>query len=573
MMGGMRALVPALLAAVCLTAGPVAAQSRTAAPPGRAAGVAALPAGEEPPTRGDALRGEYGRYRSNNDLLSYRLHVRIDPAKKTIAGSNVITFRMLRDDTRIQLDLYANLSVDRILLGRTPLTYTRDLNTVYVDFPEPLRAGREYAIEFFYSGTPLQQGRFGGMVFARDPAGRDWVYTACEDEGAAIWWPNKDQWRDEVEHMEMSVEAPDGLVEVSNGAFAGKEVLGDGYTRWNWRIHYPINNYSVSVNLGAYVHFDGRHGSLPLDYYVLPEDLDKARAQFAQAGPMIEAFEHYFGPYPFPRDGYKLIQVPYSGMEHQSAVTYGNRFANGYLERDWTGVGTSLKFDFIIIHESGHEWFGNAVTAADVSDMWIHEGWTTYLEGLYVEYRFGHEEALRYLNAYKRKVGNREPIITQRGIQRQPSQDMYFKGALFLNTLRSVVDDDDRWWALLREIFETFRYRTILTEDLVRFVNAQLGRDLTPIFDQYLRRAALPELQLADDGAGTLAYRWKAAERGFDMPVKIGTGGAWQTIHPTTDWQLMPAPAKSGDLAVATDLYYIDVGRYTTDRPETGGGR
>ena len=235
--------------------------------------------------------------------------------------------------------------------------------------------------------------------------------TACEGIGASLWWPNKDQWRDEVENMQISVAIPNGLVDVSNGKFAGKTDLGDGYTRWDWRVHYPINNYDVSLNIGSYQHFAGRLGNLPLDFYALPEDLDKAKKQFAQAKGMLEAFQHYFGEYPFRKDGYKLIEVPYSGMEHQSAVTYGNHFANGYLERDWTGVGISPRFDFIIVHESAHEWFGNSITAADMSDMWIHEGWATYLECLYVEYMWGREDALKYINGYKSKVRNAQPII------------------------------------------------------------------------------------------------------------------------------------------------------------------
>jgi len=275
---------------------------------------------------------------------------------------------------------------------------------------------------------------------------------------------------------------------------------------------------------------------------------------------MLEAFQRFFGDYPFKKDGYKLIEVPYSGMEHQSAVTYGNRFANGYLERDWTGVGVSLKFDFIIIHESGHEWFGNAVSAADVSDMWIHEGWTTYLENLYVEHRFGYDDALKYVNGYKSKVQNRQPIITQRGIHRTPPQDMYFKGALFLHTLRSVVNDDPKWWKLLRDLFDQFKYRNIMTEDMVRFFNARLGRDLTAIFDQYLRRTELPVLELVfNQKEGTVAYRWRADERGFAMPIRVGERGKWQMIQPTTDWQTMPLTLSKEAFEVATDLYFVNV--------------
>jgi aminopeptidase N len=512
------------------------------------------------PTRADILRGEYGRYRANNDLLYYELDVRVDPEKKAIAGKNIVRFKMLKDDTRIQLELYANLTVEKILLGATPLKYERDLNTVYVDFPETLRAGRTYEIAFHYSGAPQEQGRFGGLAFRKDPAGRHWINTANEGEGSSVWWPSKDQWRDEPEGIDIRVAVPNGLMDVSNGKFMGKTDLGDGYTRWDWRVHYPINSYNVSLNIGEYVQFSEKLGDLPMDYFVLPGSLEKAKKQFAQARPMMEAFEKYVGKYPFPKDGYKLIEVPYSGMEHQSAVTYGNRFANGYLERDWTEVGVSLKFDFIIIHESAHEWFGNAVSAADVSDMWIQEGWTNYLEFVYVEALFGAEDALKYANGYKKKVGNREPIITQRGVHRSPNQDMYFKGALFLHTLRSVVNDDERWWKLIRGTYERFKYQNILTEDIVRFFNAELKQDLTPLFDQYLRRAELPTLQLTfDDKAGTVSYRWKADEHAFAMPIRVGSRAEWQIIRPTTDWQTMPNKLGKEKFEVATDLYYVNV--------------
>ena len=546
--------------ALCLLAGlPGLADAQSSTPPPQSPAPAS-PAPLRPPTRADQLRGEYGRYRANNDLLSYLLDIRVDPERKFISGTNTIRFRMLADDTRIQLDLYANLAVDEIRLGTTVLESERELNAVFVKFPSPLKAGRTYAIDVRYSGTPREEGRFGGITFKRDPDGRPWINTACEGEGAAIWWPNKDQWRDEVEEMELRVAIPSDLVLVSNGRFAGKTDLGDGYTRWDWHIQYPINNYNVSLNIGNYTHFSDRLGDLPLDFYVLPGSLEKAKVQFAQAKPMIEAFQRFFGDYPFKKDGYKLIEAPYSGMEHQSAVTYGNRFANGYLEKDWTGVGISPRFDFIIIHESGHEWFGNAVSAADVSDMWIHEGWTTYLEDLYVEHRFGREDALKYINGYKSKVRNREPVITQRGIHRTPTQDMYFKGALFLHTLRSVVDDDERWWKLLKETFQQFKYQNILTEDLVQFFNARLGRNLTPIFDQYLRRAALPILQLAfNDKERTVAYRWEADERAFAMPIRVGRRGQWQTIVPTTEWAVTPSPVPKEEFEVATDLYYVNV--------------
>src|SRR5579864_1006699 len=518
--------------------------------------------GQGEPTKAEILRGAYGPYRANNDLLFYHLDIRIDPAKKLVSGKNTIRFRMLQDDTRIQLDLADTLNIDKILLGTAPLHYERDSGAVFVDFPETLRTDHTYTIDFYYSGSPVQTGRFGGFTFGTDPSGHPWIYTACEGIGASIWWPNKDQWRDEVENMQISVSIPDNLVDVSNGKFMGKTDLGDGYTRWDWLVHYPINNYDVSVNIGNYQHYSEKLGSLAMDFYALPEDMDKARKQFSQAKGMLEAYQHYFGEYPFKKDGYKLIEVPYSGMEHQSAVTYGNHFANGYLNRDWTGVGISPRFDFIIIHESGHEWFGNSITAADSSDMWIHEGWTTYLESLYVEYRWGKEDALKYTNGYKAKVKNQVPIIPPRGVNATPPQDQYFKGTLFLNTLRSVINDDNKWFALIHDLFQKFKYQNIMTEDIVAFFNERTGMNLTPIFDQYLRHAAIPVLELKfDDAASTVSYRWKVDEPAFAMPIRVGTKDHWEIIQPTTEWKTMKTPLKKNNFQVATDLCYVDVSK------------
>ncbi len=531
------------------------AAAQTGTPP-------AAPRRPAAPTHADLLRGEYGRYRANNDLLFYHLDVRVDPEKKFLSGKNTIRFKMLRDDSRIQLDLQQPLNVDRILLGTTPLKYERDSGAVFIDFPQMLRAGHVYTIDFYYSGQPVESGRFGGITFRKDPSGHDWINTACEGQGASVWWPNKDQWRDEVENMRISVSIPNGLADVSNGRFEGKTDLGDGYTRWDWFVHYPINNYDVSLNIGNYEHFSDRLGKLTLDFYALPEHLEQAKKQFAQAKGMIQAYEHYFGKYPFPKDGYKLIEAPYSGMEHQSAVTYGNHFANGYLERDWTGVGISPRFDFIIIHESGHEWFGNSVSAADRSDMWIHEAWTTYLEGLYVEYMYGHDDAIKYLNGYQGKVRNQQPIVQTRGINATPPQDQYFKGALMLNTLRSVVNDDRRWHKLLRDTYQEFKYRNIMTEDMVQFFNRKSGMDLTPIFNQYLRHPGIPTLDLQfDDAKNTVSYRWLVDEPGFNMPVRVGDRNNWQIIRPNTDWQTMPTRLQKDQFEVATDLYYIRVNK------------
>jgi aminopeptidase N len=558
-----RAIISRLLtfAAVLSMTSSLSAQSGSA--PSSSTQSASAQAGADqsgPPTHERILLGAWGPYRANNKLLYYHLDVRVDPDKQYISGKNTIRFRMLKDDSRIQIDLTPKLNIDKILLGTTALKYQRDERAVYIDFPEPLKSGQTYSIDFYYSGNPPDGGRFGIVSFKKDPSGHTWITTACEGIGASMWWPNKDQWHEEVQNMQISISIPNNLVDVSNGKFMGKTDLGDGYTRWDWFVHYPINNYDVSMNIGNYVHFGDRLGSLPMDFYVLPEDLEKAKVQFAQAKEMIKAYQHYFGEYPFKKDGYKLVEVPYSGMEHQSAVTYGNHFANGYLERDWTGVGISPKFDFIIIHESGHEWFGNAVSAADHSDMWIHEGWTTYLESLYVEYRWGKADGLRYNNGYKSKVKNDRPIIAERGVNAEPPVDQYFKGTLFINTLRSIVDDDPRWFKLIHGMYQQFKYHNIMTEDMVQYFDEHTGMDLTPVFNQYLRHTAIPTLELKfDDSKGTVSYRWKVDEPGFAMPVRVGQKDHWQIIHATTDWQTMPTTIKKDDFDVATDLYYVNV--------------
>jgi aminopeptidase N len=521
------------------------------------------------PSKDDLLRGGYGPYRANNDLLFYRLTLRVDPVAKTISGTNVVRFRMLKDGRKIQLELTPQLTLDGITFEGKALKYERaaeDSRTLYVDFPRELKTGQVKEVTVAYHGQPVTQGRFGCFSFDKDKEGKPWITTACEGEGPSVWWPNKDQWKDEPQDgMEIDVSVPNGLMDVSNGRFIASKDLGDGYTEWQWRVHYPINNYDVALNIGEYQHWSGVHVNkdsgeqTTLDYYALPEDLAKAKVQFEQVPGMLDAYEHYLGEYPFDKDGYKLIEVPYSGMEHQTAVSYGNHFENGYYGRDWTGVGISPKFDFIIIHESGHEWFGNAVSAADRSDMWIHEGWTTYLEELYVEYRWGKADAIKYLNGLQLKIKNRQPIIPERGTNSEPTEDQYFKGALMLNTLRSMIDDDAKWFADIHDFYQQFKYQNIMTEDVVEWWNKRTGMDLTPFFNEYLRHAALPVLELKFDREnGTVAYRWNSEEAGFAMPIKIGDRAHLTLVTPvTTEWKTMPWTADPDTLDVPHDLYYV----------------
>jgi len=510
-------------------------------------------------SQSDTIIGTYNELRSNNDLLHYDLDVKIDIANKFIDGINKIQFNMFKDDNLIQLDLHENLKIDSIIFAKSQLHYNRIFNSVIIEFPKLLKKDNIYEIDFYYSGFPIETGRFGGIVFDEDSLGNPWIFTACQGPGANVWWPNKDQQYDEPDSMNISVTVPSNLQDISNGHLISKQELDNNWTKYNWKISYPINNYCVALNIGNYVHFSDLYRDFPIDYYVQPYHLDQAKEHFKQVVPMLECYEKHFGDYPFPKDGYKLIEVPYSGMEHQTAVAYGNKFQNGYLGRDWTGVGISTKFDFIIIHESGHEWFGNIITAADDSDAWIHEGWTTWAEAVYVECMWGYEDALKYLNGYKRLIRNREPILGPTGVNHWPTGDMYFKGALFLNTLRSVIDDDELWWSMVYDYSHHFRGQNIFTTDVITYINEYFERNLTKIFEQYLMFSELPVLQLKYD-ADKVNYRWIANIDNFNMPIKAGLDSDYHLIYPTSEWQnesIESDSAKSWN--VDTDRFYIEV--------------
>lgn len=511
-------------------------------------------------TRADSLRGTYGKYRANNDLRYYHLDIRVDPDKKFISGKVTVRFTMLKDDNRIQLDLFDNMQLGKIMWKGQELRYTREFNAFFVDFPSKLRTNTTQSIDVYYSGTIQETGRFKGVGFDKDKEGNPWITSACQGTGASMWWPNKDHQSDEPDSVRMSIAVPNGLMDVSNGQFKGSKDLGDGYTRWDWLVTYPINNYTVSINIGKYQHLADKFNGLDMNYYVMPYNLEKAKLQFSQAKPMMGCYEKYFGEYPFKRDGYKLVEVPYSGMEHQSAVTYGNHFMNGYLERDWTGVGISPRFDFIIIHESGHEWFGNSITSKDIADMWIHEGFDTYAEAVYVECLYGKEDALLYISGYKSKVQNKFPIIGPYDVNQPGDQrDMYFKGILFLNTLRSVLNNDTQWWKLLYDYNQTFKYKTITTDQVVAFFTRYMNRNVRPIFDQYLKYPHPPKLQVKF-GVDEMSYRWQTDVRGFVMPF---TAKIWEQTHrfnATNQWQTMRKKGITPDtFKPDMDLFYYDL--------------
>src|SRR5690606_19879423 len=393
----------------------------------------------------------------------------------------------------------------------------------------------------------------------KDASGQHFVATSCQGLGASVWWPNKDHMYDEVDSMKISVTVPEDLMDVSNGQLIGVDHNPEEKTKtYHWSVVNPINNYGVNLNIGDYVHFDdtfnGEKGELKLDFYVLKPNLEKAKKQFKQAAKMLEAFEYWFGPYPFYEDGFKLVEVPYLGMEHQSSVTDGNGDENGYLGRDVSGSGWGLKFDFIIIHESGHEWFANNITYKDIADMWIHESFTSYSENLYVDYYFGKKASSEYVIGVRKNIANDSPIIGQYNVNSSGSADMYYKGANMLHTLRQLIDDDQKWRSILRGLNTEFYHQTVTTAQIEGYISEKSGIDLRPFFNQYLRTVKIPKLQLKVSGKA-LKYRYVNIVENFDMPVRIDINGQTQWIQPEAKWQKLKASGAIERLEVDQNFY------------------
>ena len=516
-------------------------------------------------TRKDTLQGGLRPERTCFNVLHYDLNIKINPEEKYIVGYNDITFGMEGKSDVIQLDLFENMEVDSIIYDSKKLTYKREFNAVFIDFPEALQSigNKGKTIRFYYSGKPIIAKNApwdGGFVFTKDRQGKDWVGVACQGTGASLWYPCKDSQSDEPDFgATIKVAVPNGLMNLSNGRYMGSVDLKNGYTRWDWEVNYTINTYSITVNIGDYVKIHENYKGLDLDYFVLRENEAKARVHFEEVKPMMDCFQSKFGPYPFAYDGYKLVETPYLGMEHQSAVAYGNKYVKGYLGTDRSQTGIGLLFDFIIIHESGHEWFGNSITSKDSADMWIHEGFTTYTEAVYVECQYGYEKGQQYINGSKGNIDNTSPIIGPYGVNKQGSTDMYEKGALMLNTLRHIVDKDVKWWEILLKYSETFRHKIIDTKTVVDFFNTETGMNLTPVFNQYLRHAAIPKLQLRTK-KGKLEFRWNVIEDKFNMPVDIKINRKKTRIYPIATWVSSKLKVNSlQNVEVLTNNFYINV--------------
>ncbi|MFQ5604601.1 MAG: M1 family metallopeptidase, partial [bacterium] len=521
-------------------------------------------------TRADTLRGMLTSLRTCYDVTYYHLDVKVDPETKTIAGSNTIQFKVVSNFDKMQIDLVEKMKIDKIMFGDKSLSYEREHGAVFVQFPEKFETGNLHSIRVFYSGKPQKASRppwDGGFVWSKDENNNPWVAVTVQGDGAYLWWPNKEHQSDEPDSMLLSVTVPEGLMNISNGRLRKKTELPEGWTRWDWFMSYPINNYNVTLNIGKYAHFDDIYvnedgDTLTLDYYVMPYNLDKAKKQFQEVKPMLACFEKLFGKFPFYKDGYKMVESPHLGMEHQTAIAYGNKFRYGYKGKGSSEVG--ITFDFIIIHESAHEWWGNSVTSKDIADMWIHESFGAYSEALYVECIHGYEAGLQYQNGKKQDVRNDRPIIGTYDVNHQGSGDMYPKGSLFLNTLRHVIDNDSLWFEVIHGIASEFKYQTITTNDIVEFVNLKTGKDFSYLFEQYLKNINIPELEITVTKKGnkvTARYRWKADVADFKMPIKVTTSrGKFEFIYPTHSWQTTElGDIHPDEFKVAEDLFYVDV--------------
>lgn len=513
-------------------------------------------------THQDTLRGSINTERSWWDVQRYDIAVTPDYVTKTIKGTVEISFTVLTKSGTMQIDLQEPMLLDKAELNGQNLSIQREGNVFHLNIREELPLNSVQKITLAYSGKPVEAIRppwDGGWIWTKDKNGNPWMSVACQGLGASVWYPCKDHQSDEPNKgASLTMTVPSDLVAVGNGRLKNKQSSGNGTTTYTWEVKNPINNYNIIPYIGKYVSwkesFAGEKGPLDCEYWVLEEDLDAAKLQFQQVKPMLQCFEHWFGPYPFYEDGYKLVESPHLGMEHQSAVAYGNKFKNGYLGRDLSGTGWGLKWDFIIIHESGHEWFGNNITSNDIADMWLHEGFTNYSETIYTECQNGLAAANEYLAGIRKGIRNDIPIIGLYGVNKEGSGDMYPKSANMIHYIRQIIGDDEKFRLLLRNLNKDFYHRTTSSAEVEQYISKYAGRDLSKIFDQYLRTTKIPQLQFGFS-SGVLTYRWRNTVPGFDMPVKVMLDSKTTWLEPGSDWKTMKTSATK---LAADKNFYIE---------------
>ena len=516
-------------------------------------------------TRQDSLRGTNNEFRNWWDVKKYKVSVEPDYQSKSIKGKTTIIFDKTapQQSDLLQIDLQDPMMVSAVKLnGKKISDFKRDGNVYFINVGKNIK-NTSNQLELEYNGNPRVAVRApwdGGWIFAKDEKGRDWMSVAVQGLGASAWFPNKDYLGDEPDNgMELEIIAPKDLVGVGNGRLVSKKEK-NGKTISTWKVVNPINNYNIIPYIGHYVNFkdtfEGEKGKLDLDYYVLDYNIDKAKSQFEQAKLMLKSFEHWFGPYPFYEDSFKIVEAPHLGMEHQSGIAYGNKFENGYLGRDLSGSGWGLKWDFIIVHEAGHEWFGNNITEKDVADMWIHEAFTAYSETLFTETYHGKEAASEYVRGTRKAIQNDIPIIGVYGVNQEGSGDMYYKGANMIHTLRTWMNNDEKFRQMLRGLNKEFYHQTVTTEQIENYIAKFSGLNLNTFFNQYLRTIKVPILELKQNG-NKVEYRYTNVVDGFAMPLRLKDSEV--TINPTTNWQTINNSTITKAIEVTINPnYYID---------------
>lgn len=519
------------------------------------------------------MRGSLRPERTCFDVHYYDLNINIDTLNRSISGVSSVYFNVVENTSKIQLDLFTDMRITKITRNNEILSYQRSFDAIFIEFAVPLEKGTKDVVTIHYEGTP-RVAKYppwdGGFSWSRDSKGKAWVGVSCQEIGASLWWPTKEDLGDEPDSMRMHFNVPSDLYCVSNGQEENKNVLTNGTTTYNWFVSYPINNYNVTLNIADYIHFSdvyiAHDGSkLDLDYYVLRENEEVARKQFEQVKPMLSCYETYLGKYPFWRDGYALVETSYLGMEHQGAIAYGNKYKTGYLGMDRSGM--KLDFDYIIIHETGHEWWGNSVSCKDLADMWIHESFCTYSEAIYVECLYGKDAAEVYVNALRNTVSNEEPIAGTYGINRPGHGDMYVKGMLFLNTLRNVVNNDDLWWSMIKNMSDTtFKYTTTDYKSVVAYFNEASGMDLSGMFNQYVKKPGIPCLEFTKkekkNGKVDIKYRWTTPDNkgDFQMPIEVLFEGKRIRLNASKKWQKIKLKKeKDGDFLIDKQKFYVRV--------------
>ncbi|MEO5584632.1 MAG: M1 family metallopeptidase [Flavobacteriales bacterium] len=512
-------------------------------------------------THADTLRGSNGPYRAWWDVTHYDVTVRPDFTTKSIVGTTIISFRATAGGQRMQVDLQQPLTLQSISLhapdGESDLHFSREGNVAWVDLPEEMAAGSSAALTIQYSGIPREARNppwDGGWIWKKDPQGDPWMSAACQGLGASVWYPCKDIQSDEPDSAALHIITPDSLQAVGNGRLRSKVENKDGTTTWSWAVVNPINNYDLIPAIGKYAHihvdYAGIEGPLDLDYWVLQQNEAKAREHFQQVPLMMKCYEEHLGPYPFYADGYKLVEAPELGMEHQSAIAYGNHFMNGYRGNDLSGTGWGLKWDYVIIHESAHEWFGNSITTADIADMWVHEGFTDYAETIYTQCQYGDAAGDDYVIGLRKNIRNDMPIIGPYGVNQEGSNDMYYKGANMIHTLRHVMADDSLFFAMLREMNRKFRHAIVTSPEVEVFISSFSGRDFSTVFDQYLRTTKVPRLEWTIK-KDELFVHWSNCVAGFNMPAVIVVNGEEKMVPITDQWS---SPAHGMNPKTATLL-------------------